>query len=62
MLSLSRFSEFQEDGQVATCEVDGRVRYSLPSECDSVISRLIPFVSITCSIIGIIQLYYSIEI
>lgn len=45
MLSLSRFSEFQEDGQVATCEVDGKVRYSLPSECDSVISRLIPFVA-----------------
>lgn len=45
MLSLSRFSEFQEDGHVATCEVDGNVKYAIPSEAESVVSRLVPFVS-----------------
>lgn len=45
MLSLSRFSAFQEDGHVATCEIDGKVKYSIPSETDSLISRLVPFVS-----------------
>ena len=45
MLSLSRFSEFQENGHVATCEVDGKVKYCMPSETDATISRLIPFVS-----------------
>ncbi|KAK7577995.1 hypothetical protein V9T40_010200 [Parthenolecanium corni] len=45
MLSLSRFSDFQENGHVATCEVDGKVKYCMPSETDTTISRLVPFVS-----------------
>lgn len=44
MVTLSQFSEFQEDGNLASCEIDGKVRYSIPSEVDSAPARLIPFV------------------
>lgn len=50
MLPLSHFSEFQENGHIATCEVDGKVKYSIPLDSDSTLSRLIPFVCVIMSI------------